>query len=56
MLFRSQLPIFSKNGLLASAPIERTLQSMIDEGTLERDHKIVLADTFDNRFAEAANK
>ena len=51
-----QIPIFSANGLLTLPAIERTLQSMFDEGTLKRDEKIVLAETYDNTFAEVANK
>lgn len=51
-----QIPIFSADGILHRDELERTYNSMVQEGQLKREQKVDLDKTYDASFAAAANK
>jgi NitT/TauT family transport system substrate-binding protein len=51
-----QIPIFSADGVLHRDELERTVNSMVQEGQLKREQKVDLDKTYDAAFAAAANK
>jgi NitT/TauT family transport system substrate-binding protein len=51
-----QIPIFSADGILHRDELERTYNSMVQEGQLNREQKVDLDKTYDARFAAEANR
>lgn len=51
-----QIPIFSADGMLHRDELERTVNSMRNEGQIALGQKIDLDKTFNQSFAQAANK